>query len=427
MSKNIFSKAKKAINNLKVGFITGCADDDPSGISSYSQTGAMFGLSQLWLSLFTFPFMVAIQEMCGRLGLVTGKGLAQLIKENFSKKILYFAVLLLFLANILNIGADLGAMAASMEMVTGGHPIFWMLVLTTLIILLQITMPYQMYAKALKYFGLFLCSYIVTAFLIHEDWQNIWISLITPHIEFTKEYALNIVAILGTTISPYLFFWESSQEVEEAYVKKKIMDVGAGQKPKRVGNVTIRNMGIDTAIGMFFSQAIMFFIIIVTASTLNAQGITDIATAPQAAEALRPFAGDFAYLLFAIGIVGIGLLAIPVLCGSAAYAMCETFGWKYGMNKGIGHAKQFYGVMVVAMLIGMAMNFMHFDAIKALYYSAAFNGLTAPPLMALIVILSASKVIMGKHKNKRWQTNLGWIITALMAIAGVATIGSAFI
>lgn len=416
-------KVKNFIKRIGPGLITGAADDDPSGISTYSQTGAQFGLAQLWLSLYAIPFMVCIQEMCGRLGLVTGKGLAQLIKENFSKKILYVSVVLLCLANVLNVGADIGAMGASMEMVTGCHALIWIFVFTAAIIGLQISMPYKSYARVLKYLGLFLVGYIITAVASKPDISDILYYLFVPTIIFSGAFALNITAVLGTTISPYLFFWQASEEVEENVATKRIMDVGSGQRPKRVGNVTIRNMGLDTVIGMIVSNFIMASIII-SSNVLHTEGIVDIATAPQAAEALRPFVGDNAYLLFAAGIIGVSFLAIPVLCGSAAYALCETFGWKYGMNKGIGHAKQFYGVMVVSMLLGMGMNLFHFDAIKALYYSAAFNGMVAPFMIALIILLAGNRTIMGKHTNKKWQSVFGWIIMCVMAIAGIATIAS---
>lgn len=424
--KIIKRKIKKMFKMIGPGLTTGLGDNDASGIAAYTQTGAMFGLQQLWLALFALPFMLTIQEMCGRLGMVTGKGLAALIKENYSKPFLYFVILLLAGANILNIGADLGAMASSMEMVTGGHPIFWISILTILVTLLQISFPYKKYATILKYCGIFLCAYVVTAFLSKENWNYVMYCLCIPTIVLTSAFIFNMMAFLGTTISPYLFFWQASEEVEEAKAKNKISEVGIGEKPKRVGEITVRNIGVDTAVGMGISNFIAAAIII-TGSLLNRNGITDIATAPQAAEALRPFLGEFAYIIFAAAIVGISFLAIPVLCGSLAYALCETFGWQYGMNKKLRTAKEFYGIMVISMVIGMIMNLCHLNAIKALYYSAAFNGFAAPFLMIFIILLSNKKTIMGKYKNKKWQSLLGWIITSIMIVCGIITIGSAFV
>jgi len=317
---------KKLFKKIGPGFITGAADDDPSGVATYSQTGSIFGYSQLWLALFTFPFMMVIQQMCGRIGMVTGKGLAGVINAHYPKPVSYFAVSLLVVANTINIGADLGAMATSAQMLIGLPSLLWLFLLTGLIIALEIFVTYKTYSKILKYLALTLFAYVVTAFIVQLDWGVILKNTVIPQIQFTEDYLLNVVAILGTTISPYLFFWQASQEVEEAIVEEKIPDMGVGKPAVTRKNVT--DMNWDTIIGMFFSQAIMFFIIITTAATLNANGITNIETASQAAEALRPVAGDLAYLLFAAGIIGTGLLAVPILAGSSAYAVAETLGLK---------------------------------------------------------------------------------------------------
>ena len=411
---------KKIFKKIGPGFVTGAADDDPSGVATYSQTGAIFGFSQLWLALFSFPFMTVIQQMCGRIGMVTGKGLAGVIRTNYSKPVLYFAVSLLVIANTINIGADLGAMATSAQMLIGLPFLFWLFLMTALIIVLEVFVTYKVYSKILKYLALTLFAYVLTTFIVKPDWGMIFKNTVLPKIQFSGDYLLNVVAILGTTISPYLFFWQASQEVEEEIVDGKISDMGVG-KPK-VKQKNINNMGFDTILGMFFSQAIMFFIIITTAATLHANGITNIGTASQAAEALRPVAGNFAYLLFATGIIGTGLLAVPVLAGSSAYAVAETTGLKAGLSKKSGQAPGFYGVIAASTLIGMLISWLGIDPIKALYYAAALNGLAAPPLMALVILIANNKKIMGKFVNKRISNILGWTIVLVMAIAGILLI-----
>jgi len=411
---------KKLLKKIGPGFITGAADDDTSGVATYSQTGAIFGFSQLWLSLFSFPFMAVIQQMCGRIGMVTGKGLAGVIRAHYSKWVLYVAVSLLVIANTINIGADLGAMAASAQMLIGLPFLFWLCLMTGCIIILEIFVTYKNYSKILKYLALTLFAYVLTAFIVKLDWGIIVKNTVLPHIQFSKDYLLNVVAILGTTISPYLFFWQASQEVEEEIVDGKISDMGVGTPAVKQQNVT--NMDWDTVVGMFFSQAIMFFIIITTAATLHANGITKIETASQAAEALRPLAGNLAYLLFAAGIIGTGLLAVPILAGASAYAVAETNGWKEGLSKKAGLAPGFYGVIAASTLIGMLISWLGINPIKALYYAAALNGLVAPPLMVLIILTANNKKIMGKYVNKRIANIVGWFIVLVMALAGILLI-----
>jgi len=408
---------KKLWKKIGPGFITGAADDDPSGVATYSQTGSIFGYSQLWLALFTFPFMIVIQQMCGRIGMVTGKGLAGVIHANYSKPVLYFAVSLLVIANTINIGADLGAMAASAQMLLGLPLLFWLLLMTGFIILLEVFVTYKTYSKILKYLALTLFAYVFTAFIVKLDWGIIVRNTVLPQIKFSKDYLLNVVAILGTTISPYLFFWQASQEVEEAIADDKIPDIGVGTPAVSRENVV--DMHWDTIIGMFFSQAIMFFIIITTAATLHAKGITNIGTASEAAEALRPVAGNFAYLLFAAGIIGTGLLAVPILAGSSAYAVAETTGLKAGLSKKPGRAPGFYGVIVASTLIGMLISLLGINPIKALYYAAALNGIAAPALMVLVILIANNKDIMGKFVNKRISNIAGWVIVLVMAIAAI--------
>jgi len=411
---------KKLLKKIGPGFITGAADDDPSGVATYSQTGAIFGFSQLWLALFSFPFMVVIQQMCGRIGMVTGKGLAGVIRIHYSKPILYFAVSLLIIANTINIGADLGAMATSAQMLLGLPYLFWLFIMTGFIIMLEIFVTYKSYSKFLKYLALTLFAYVLTAFIVKPNWGIILKSTVFPQLKFSGDYLLNVVAILGTTISPYLFFWQGSQEVEEEISNGKISEMGVG-KP-RVTKKNVTNLNWDTIVGMFFSQAIMFFIIITTAATLHANGITKIETASQAAEALRPVAGNLAYLLFAVGIIGTGLLAIPILAGSSAYAVAETFGLKEGLSKKFRLAPGFYVVIAASTLIGMLISWLGIDPIKALYYAAALNGLSAPPLMILVILTANNKKIMGKYVNKKIANVVGWIIVLVMTIAGIMLI-----
>ncbi|MBI3623039.1 divalent metal cation transporter [Candidatus Pacearchaeota archaeon] len=413
-------KVRKFFNTLGPGFITGASDDDPSGIGTYSQTGARFGYKQLWTSLFSFPFMAGIQEICGRIGLVTGKGLAAVIKKNYPKYILFFSVFLLVIANTINIGADLGAMAASAKLVFGINFIFLILAMTAITLVLEIFVSYKVYSKYLKYLAFFLFSYIIVAFVIKQNWSEIALSTFIPTISFSKEYLFNIVAILGTTISPYLFFWQANEEVEEEVSKKEIRAIGIGKpkfKPREV-----RALRMDTVIGMFFSNLVMFFIIMTAASTLHIHGINDIQTADQAADILRPFAGNFAYLLFALGIIGTGLLAVPILAGSASYALSEAFDLKEGLYKKFKNAHGFYGIIIVATVLGLVVNFTSTPPFKILYYTAILNGIIAPILMIVIMRISSNKKIMGKYANRKFSNTIGWIITGIMTLCSLALI-----
>jgi NRAMP (natural resistance-associated macrophage protein)-like metal ion transporter len=419
------SRLKKILKSLGPGFITGAADDDPSGIGTYSQTGAQFGYSQLWTAPFSFPFMTTVQEMCGRIGLVTGKGLSANIRLHYSKRILYFAVLILFIANTVNIGANLGAMASAGQLVLGIPFLYWLLFLTVMTVLLQVFVPYRVYSKFLKYLTFSLFAYVVTVFVVKQNWSEIAVSTFVPNFTFSKEYLLNIVAILGTTISPYLFFWEASEEVEEEIEHHKVGRLGKAAPV--ISAKDISKMRTDTVIGMFFSNLVMFFIIVTTASTLNANGITSIQTADQAAEALRPFAGDFAFILFALGIIGTGLLSVPVLSGSASYAISEAFNWKNGLYRKFKQAHKFYGIIAISTVIGLLINFTPIEPFQLLYYTAVLNGVCAPPLLILIMRMSNNKNILGEYVNGRVSNILGWTITALMSIASVSLIVSFFI
>ncbi|MCL5411318.1 MAG: Nramp family divalent metal transporter [Patescibacteria group bacterium] len=414
-------KAKEYWRILGPGLTTGAADDDPSGIATYSQTGSQYNFQLLWLAGFTFPLMAAVQEMCARIGLVTGRGLAANIRLHYPKWVLYICASLLFVANTLNIGADLGAMAKATQLLVPNLN-FGLLVIgfTTLSLTLQIFTSYEKYARYLKWLALVLLSYVFTAFLIKGlDWSQLLKSAVMPSLSFSKEQIFLITGILGTTISPYLFFWQTSQEVEEQILEGK---TSIAARQEETTNKEIKNMRIDIWSGMFLSNLVMFFIIAVCAATLYANGVTNISTAADAAAALRPLAGEGAYLLFAIGIIGTGLLAIPVLAGSASYAISESLRWKYGLYRELGEARSFYGVIIISTLIGLLINFFNIDPIKALIYSAVVNGLVAPIVLILIVLISSNKKVMGERVNHPGITTLGWIITGIMFLAGGATI-----
>lgn len=406
-------------HTLGPGLTTGAADDDPSGIATYSQAGAQYGFQFLWLAVLTFPLMSLVQEMCARIGLATGKGLAANIRQHFPKPILYTCTLLLFIANTFNIGADLGAMAQAMQLVLPGIPFAVFVIGFALVSIgLQIFTPYAQYAKYLKWLALVLLSYIVSALLIDLDWQELAIHAVIPTITFSKDQILLVCAILGTTISPYLFFWQTSQEIEERILQGKTTI----KQRRQTTAEDIKNMRTDVWSGMFLSNLVMFFIIAVCGAVLMKNGITNITTSAQAAEALRPLAGNATYLLFVIGIVGTGLLAIPVLAGSSSYALSESFHWKMGLYHKLKEAYSFYGIIIISMLAGLAMNFIGLDPIKALISSAVMNGLIAPIVLVLIVILSSSKKVMAKWRNHKLTTVLGWLIVAIMSVVGVAAI-----
>lgn len=418
-------KVQKIFHSIGPGFITGASDDDPSGIATYAQTGALFGYQQLWTALFAFPFMTFIQEMCGRIGLVTGRGLAQVIRENYSKKLLIILVGLLVVANTINVGADLGAMSSATQLLLGGPFIFWLLVITFVSISTQILVPYHSYARILKYLAISLFAYVISAFAVKQDWRQVGIATVVPYISFSKEYLMNIVAILGTTISPYLFFWQADEEVEEEVEHHRLKEAGFGRPILRKGDIA--QLRADTLIGMLFSQLVMFFIIITTAATLHVQGITDVTTADQAARALQPIAGQFTFLIFALGIIGTGFLAVPILAGSAAYALGEACKIKVGLGKTFKQAPVFYGIIAGLVLLGMCVNFLPIPPFKLLYYTAIINGLIAPPLLMMILVISNNRKIMGKHVNNLWSNMAGVIITGVMTVAGLAVVISIFI
>ncbi|MFA6197828.1 MAG: Nramp family divalent metal transporter [Patescibacteria group bacterium] len=418
---NPTAKIGKVWHTLGPGLTTGAADDDPSGIATYSQSGAKYGFSLLWLAPLTFPLMSVVQEMCARIGLVTGRGLAANIKHHYRPWVLFLCAGLLLIANTFNIGADLGAMAKATQLLLPSANFVLLIISYALIsILLQVLVSYRRYSKYLKWLALVLLAYVLTAFTIKMDWLDVIRHTLIPTLTLTKDQILLITGILGTTISPYLFFWQTSQEVEE-----EIM-VGRSSVQSRTGatNKEIKDMRFDVWTGMLFSNLVMLFIIAVCAATLNASGISNIATAADAAAALRPLAGNGASWLFALGIIGTGLLAVPVLAGSAAYAITESFGWHEGLYRKFKKAHAFYGVIACAVVVGGLINFIHLDPIKALIYSAVLNALVAPVVLILIIRLSSNRQIMGVRTNSRPVKIVGWAAFVLMLLAGLATIVS---
>lgn len=422
--KKPIRQTRKFWHILGPGLVTGAADDDPSGVATYSQTGAQYGFKLLWFAPLTLPLMGAIQEMCARIGVVTGRGLAANIKRFFPRWVLLLTAALLLVANTFNIGADLGALAKATQLLAPNWP-FWLLVIGFMAVslLMQIFISYQKYANVLKYLALTLMVYIITAFVIKGfPWAEALRNSVIPQLDFSKEQIILICGILGTTISPYLFFWQTSQEVEEQILGGDTTIASRQGTNKK----EVKKMRLDNWTGMIFSNIVTFFIIAVCAATLFKGGITNIATAADAARALEPLAGKYASLLFTLGILGTGLLGIPVLAGSAAYAISEAFGWKEGLYRNIKQAGAFYGIIILSMAVGLVLNFIGLDPIKALIYSAVANGLVAPVVMILIVLLASNTKVMGEWKSGWLSKTFGWLGTIIMIIAGAATIWALF-
>ena len=394
---------------LGPGLVTGASDDDPSGIATYSQAGATHGLATLWTALLTFPLMAAIQEMCARIGLVTSHGLAGTLKRNYSKPVLYLMLLFSFPAIVMNIGADIAGMGAVGNLLFPAIPAtYFSIAFTFLLLVLIIFLPYQKIASVLKYLCVFLLVYLIVPFLYKQDWLAVLQATFIPTVKLDKSFIAILVAILGTTISPYLFFWQATMEAEDKKQRKKHLLVN-----KRV----IHEMKQDVDFGMLFSNIVMFFIILTAGTVLFNGGIHRIDTVEQAAQALKPLAGNAAYLLFAVGVIGTGLLAIPVLSGSLSYIVAETFGWKEGLNKKFHQAKAFYIIIAVSLLLGLSLNYIGISPIKALIYSAILYGLTAPVLIAIILHIANNKKIMGKYTNGKISNILGLAALLLMTAA----------
>jgi NRAMP (natural resistance-associated macrophage protein)-like metal ion transporter len=408
------SLLRRTLAVLGPGLITGAADDDPSGISTYSVAGAAYGYATLWIALLTFPLMAAVQLMCARLGMVTGRGLAGAIRIHYPRWVLWGACAILVVANVINIGADLGGMAEATQLITGIRPLIWIPFYALFIIGLLLWTSYKLIAKIFKWMTLVLFAYVLTSFYAHVDWKHALAVTFVPHLEWSRGFLAVLVAILGTTISPYLFFWQAAEEVEEEKAKDQAL---SGHKGATTAE--LKTARADTIAGMFFSNFIMYFIILTTAATLHAHGQTEITTARQAAEALRPLAGDAAYLLFTLGLIGTGMLGVPVLVGSCAYAVAEGAAWRGSMADKPGSARKFYGVMAVAMALGLALNFAGLNAVKMLFWSAVINGLLAPPLILLVILLTSSHKVMGKRVNSPLLRSLGWVTFGVMTAAAV--------
>jgi NRAMP (natural resistance-associated macrophage protein)-like metal ion transporter len=414
--KLLSTPRKKALyffRALGPGLITGASDDDPSGIGTYSAVGARFGFSILWMAVWLMPMMFAVQEVCARIGIVTNRGLAGVLQEHYRKRIVFFVVTLLIVANVVNIGADLGAMAASLTMLTHFNFYLGAIFFALLSIVLEIFIGYHYYVKFLKWLAIFVLAYIVTGIIIHPDWLKVLHWTFLPSIRFSEAYVFAMVAVFGTTITPYLFFWQASEEVEENKLHKKLHKF-LGEKKENM-HTRIGRMRTDVATGMILANIVFFFIVLTAAQVFFANGVIDIASAEQAAQALRPLAGNYAYLLFAIGIIGTGLLAVPILAGSGAYALCELMKWHEGLEMKFSRAKGFYAVIVLSIIVGLLLNLLHINPITALYYSAFLNGLIAFPLLVVIMVVGNDKKIMGHETHPRWVKFFGWLAVVFMA------------
>ncbi len=401
---------------LGPGLITGASDDDPSGIATYSQAGAQFGYGLAWTLLLTYPLMCAIQLISAEIGRVTGRGLAGNMRRHYSRALVYPLISLLVVANTINIGADLGAMAAALRLLVPGPMVSYIAFFGISTVLLEVFMRYSRYASVLRWLTLSLLAYVATVFAVGVPWLTVARDMIVPHIHFSGSYLTVVVAVFGTTISPYLFFWQAEEEVEdeqEDATARPLLDAPA-QAPQQ-----LRRIELDTIVGMAVSNIVALFIMLTTAATLHAHGVTDIQTSAQAAEALRPIAGRFAFTIFALGIIGTGLLALPVLAGSAAYAVGEALQWRVGLAQRPGRARAFYGAIAVATLIGAVMNFTPLDPIKALFWSAVINGVAAVPIMVMIMLMGSRGSVMGQFTLAPWLRALGWLATLVMAVAAI--------
>ena len=404
------------LQTLGPGLVTGASDDDPSGIATYSQVGAQFGFGLLWTMLFSYPLMTAIQEISAQIGRVTGRGIAGNLRRHYAPIWLYSMVGLMLVANIINLGADIGAMGAAVNLLVGGPTLLYAGLFAAASVTLESFLPYDKYASVLKWLTLALFAYVATVFVVHVHWAQALRATALPSFHWNVTYITSIVAVLGTTISPYLFFWQAEEEVE--IERANPTDRPLRRDPKE-GPAQLHRIRVDTYTGMAFSNLVAFFIILTAATTLHANGLTDIQTSTDAAKALKPIAGQFAYLLFALGIVGTGLLAVPVLAGSAAYAVGEALHWKVGLNREPRRAPKFYAIIAVATFLGLGINLIHLDPIKALFWSAVINGVVAGPIMILMMLMSSNTKIMGQFTLKPSQKFLGWLATGVMLAAAV--------
>ncbi|HYJ45266.1 MAG TPA: Nramp family divalent metal transporter [Pyrinomonadaceae bacterium] len=406
---------RRFLNLLGPGLITGASDDDPSGIGTYATAGASLGFATLWTAVITLPLMAAVQFICAKIGMVCGEGLAGVLRKHYSRWLLYPAVFLLIIVNTINAGTDIGAIAAGFNLILPVPALLLVVPIALLILTLQIWGSYRLIAKVFKWLTMTLFAYIGAAILANPPWGKVLLATFIPHLSLDGKYLLTLVAILGTTISPYLFFWEASQEVEEE------VHLGRETLEQRQGatRAELKAAAIDTNIGMLFCNLVFYFVILATAATLHASGQTDVQSAADAARALEPLAGSAAKYLFAIGMIGAGFLAVPVLTGSAAYAVAESFGWKYGLDSKPREARRFYAVIAASTLAGMLINFLGINPMTALFWTAVINGLLAPPLLIIVMLISNNKKVMGQHVNGSWANTGGWAAVAVMLAAAI--------
>lgn len=413
--KLLSNRKKKAAYFLKAlgpGLITGASDDDPSGIGTYSSVGAKFGFSILWMAAWLLPMMLAVQEACARIGVITNRGLAGVLQKHYKKNVVLIIVMLLIIANIVNIGADLGAMSASLGMLTGFNFYLGAIFFAVVILFVEVFVGYHIYAKFLKWLTISVLAYIVAGIIVHPDWLVVVKNSFIPNMQWNEEYIFAMIAVFGTTITPYLFFWQASEEVEENKLGYKLFF----KNPQKMHDRILR-MRTDVKTGMILANVVFFFIVITTAHTLFGNGITEINSPEQAALALKPLAGNGAYLLFSLGIIGTGLLAVPILAGSGAYAISEIMKWKEGLDLKYSQAKGFYMVIIFSVLVGLSLNFFGINPMKALYYSAYLNGITAVPLLIAIMIVGNDKKIMGDEIHPAWVKFFGWLAVVFMTAA----------
>ncbi|MCC7452201.1 MAG: divalent metal cation transporter [Anaerolineae bacterium] len=409
---------RRFLKVLGPGLITGASDDDPSGIGTFAITGASLGFATLWVAIVALPMMSAVQYICAKIGLVSGMGISGVLRRHYPRKVMYPIVFALAIANTINAGVDLGAIGAALHIVVPIPPIVTVIVAAVIILAIQIWGSYRLIANLFKWLTVALFAYIGTSILARPDWGEVLKNTFIPMLHFDKTFLATIVALLGTSISPYLFFWQASQEVEE--------EISVGRKKlwqrRGASDDELKYASLDVNVGMVFSQAVMYFIILATAATLFKAGKHDVQSAAEAAEALRPVAGDAAGLLLAVGLVGAGFLAVPILTGSAAYAVSEAFGWKYGLDRKPAHAKQFYAIIVVATILGVLINFLRINPMQALFWTSVINGLLAPPMLVVLMFISNNRVVMGQRVNNRLTNTIGWITTLVMFAAAVGFI-----
>jgi Mn2+/Fe2+ NRAMP family transporter len=417
----LISKLFRVFGRLGPGIVTGASDDDPSGIATYSQVGAQFGFAMLWTMLLTYPLMAGIQEISAWIGRVTGVGIAGNIRRHYSPLVLYPLVALLLIANVINLAADIGAMGSALKLLVGGSALLYSVEFGIISVVAAIFVPYRQYAQLLKWATLVLFVYVATALVVHVPWKPVLIGTLIPTVSFSNSYLTALTAVFGTTISPYLFFWQASQEVQE-------QRTAVGERPlKRAPEqapAQLEIMRADTYLGMAFSNLIAFFIILDTAAVLHVHGITDIQTSAQAAEALRPLAGELTFLLFSLGILGTGLLAVPVLAGSVAYAMAEALKWPIGLERQLCRAKGFYGILCGATLLGVALNFGSVNPMKALFWSAVLNGVAAVPIMITMMMMTSNPKVIGTLRLPKPQKIIGWTATSIMLLVAAGMLVS---